>query len=69
MTDELLKSFILYCQAVEVTFDESVQATKKAYNEWKNYWMNYYMNEGKDLYNAFDYTKLWSKNQKNNFGF
>lgn len=61
MTDELLKSFILYTQALEV-----------AYHEWKGYWLNYYMNQGKDLYKAFDPIDLWSKNlnhQKNNFGY
>ena len=51
MSDELLKSFIIYCQTVET-----------AYHDWKAYWLNYYMNNGKDLYKAFDPIELWSKN-------
>jgi len=37
MSDELLKSFILYCQGIE-----------SAYHEWKSYWLNYYMNQPKE---------------------
>ncbi len=51
MSDELLKSFILYCQGLET-----------AYHDWKNYWLNYYMHEGKDLYKEFDITDIWLKN-------
>ena len=61
MSDELLKSFILYCQSIETL-----------YKEWKDYWLKYYMNNGKDLYKAFDPIELWSKSlnhQKNNFGY
>ncbi len=54
MSDELLKSFILYTQALE-----------SAYHEWKQYWINYYMNnETKDLYKGFDPIGVWLKNQK-----
>jgi hypothetical protein len=48
MTDELLKSFILYTQALET-----------AYHEWKSYWLNYYMSSSKQtkgLYEGFDTT-------------
>lgn len=37
MNDELLKSFILYCQTVETM-----------YQEWKNYWLNQLMNNNKE---------------------
>ena len=55
MSDELLKSFILYCQALEV-----------AYHDWKGYCLNYYMNQGKDLYKEFDITDIWLNNQPKN---
>ena len=54
MTDELLKSFILYTQSVE-----------KTYHDWKSYWLNYYMNQGKDLYDPVDFNvKPWFKTTK-----
>lgn len=55
MSDELLKSFILYTQAIEAV-----------YHDWKQYWLDYYMNnkEPKDLYNPEYINTLWLKNQK-----
>ena len=51
MSDEPLKAFIIYCQALEV-----------AYHEWKSWWLNYYMKDHKDLYNVDALIPTWLKN-------